>query len=95
MGQQLQKWSVCQICGKVIPRGTGEDWIDSDSLQYPDVRIVRCPQHWSERALRKSSMGRTRANYRKLYRLIDEHEKRGISRWTREAPWWSVPARDE
>lgn len=79
---QMQHWSVCQICGRVTPRGTGKDWIDAP-LRYrkpgdqgrgfhgeydPHYRIVRCPLHWSEWALR-NSIGRTNANRKRMAEL--------------------------
>lgn len=71
-GEQLQHWSVCQICGRCAPRGT-DGWIDAPRRvrgphygkvfrgKTEPLRVVRCPEHWSEWALR-ISIGRTNAN---------------------------------
>lgn len=66
--QQLQNWSVCQICGSVAERGTDE-WLDSPHRSHVGIRVVRCPRHWSEWALRNCEAGRTNENRNRLYML--------------------------
>jgi hypothetical protein len=66
---QYQHWSVCQVCGRIVARDSDPDWLDSPSLDHPGYRVIRCPKHWSEWALRKCEAGRTGENRRKLYRL--------------------------
>lgn len=68
MTEQMQHWSCCQICGRTVARGH-PDWIDAP-LRNDDrgLRVVRCPMHWSEWALR-NSIGRTNANREKMREL--------------------------
>ena len=62
MTQQFKTWLVCQFCGRVTPRANAEGWLDQPHKDQWDVRVVRCPQHISEWALRHTRQGRTNAN---------------------------------
>lgn len=86
--KQLEDWSVCQVCGRISPRGT-DDWLDSQWKANPEYRIVRCPKHWSEWALRNCVAGRTNANRTKLYAL---RKKYGY--WSDDAPFQPIPTHD-
>lgn len=59
--QQFETWLVCQFCGAVVPRDDAPHWLDQPH-RFLDVRVVRCPQHWSEWALRHTVEGRTKRN---------------------------------
>ena len=71
--EQFQTWSVCQKCARVVLRGH-PDWIDAPMLTRTGeldprgLRVVRCPLHWSEWALR-ISVGRTDENRQKMAEL--------------------------
>jgi hypothetical protein len=78
---QLEHFSVCQVCGRVAPRGTW-GWLDAPMRQRGphkgrrfegsedprNLRVVRCPEHWSEWALR-NSVGRTKEMRRMMKEL--------------------------
>lgn len=55
---QFKTWLVCQVCGRSAPKDTPH-WFSSPHRTYPGAQVVRCPQHWSEWALRNSQAGRT------------------------------------
>lgn len=59
---QFTSWLVCQICGRAAPRNAVAHWLDQPHKNNWDVRIQRCPQHWSDNALRQTRAGRTKAN---------------------------------
>lgn len=59
MAGQLRSVMVCQICGRSAPVGE-KHWLDAPHRTIKDVRVVRCPQHWSEWALRNCVAGRTK-----------------------------------
>lgn len=60
MRSQFQTWRVCMICGMATSRDDAEGWLVSPHKKDMNVTIVRCPQHWSEWALRNCKAGRTR-----------------------------------
>lgn len=68
MFRQLVNWSVCQVCGRAVERDSEPDWIDYPWKLDPSYRVVRCPRHWSEKALR-NSIGRSQENMMKLHKL--------------------------
>ena len=53
---------VGQVCGRTVAKGTpaAEHWLDEPHRFNYRVHVVRCPQHWSEWALRNSEAGRTK-----------------------------------
>ena len=60
--EQLQNWSVCQICGLTRPREetTPENgWLVSPLRRDPSWLVIRCPKHLSDHAFRNSYAGRT------------------------------------
>jgi hypothetical protein len=57
---QFKSWLTCQVCGRVTPRNVAEGWLDARHRDQWDIRVVRCPQHWSEWALRNTRDGRTK-----------------------------------
>jgi len=61
VAQQFTTWLTCQTCGRATLRQTAVGWLDSPRRTDPDVAVVRCPQHWSEWALRVCQAGRTKA----------------------------------
>ena len=60
--KQFRTWAVCQVCGRAASRDDAEGWLDQPHRERWDVRVVRCPQHISEWALRNTREGRTKAN---------------------------------
>lgn len=58
MTGQLKNVMVCQVCGRSSPLGE-KHWLDEPHRTIKGVRVVRCPQHWSEWALRNCVAGRT------------------------------------
>ena len=57
---QLQTVRVCQVCGLATARDQADDWLVSPHRTDLNITIVRCPEHWSEWALRQCRDGRTR-----------------------------------
>lgn len=66
---QFQNFSTCQRCARTIVRGTDSDWLDDTWTLDSSYRIVRCPIHWSAKALRQTVGGRTRYRMEKMERL--------------------------
>lgn len=60
--KQFKTWVVCQVCGRTAPADEAPHWLNQPHRERWDIRIVRCPQHWSEWALRHTREGRTNAN---------------------------------
>ena len=58
---QFVTWLTCQFCGRLVLRRTARWWLDEPHRTMPGVRVVRCPEHWSEWALRNTKAGRTKA----------------------------------
>lgn len=73
MYQQYEHWNVCQVCGRTEQRAMCVDWLDSPLKKDPRYRVVRCPKHWSEWALRSCEAGRTNENLHKCYALKWQH----------------------
>jgi hypothetical protein len=60
--KQFQTWLVCQFCGRTTSVDEAEGWLNQPHRHERGLRIVRCPQHISEWALRHTEEGRTLAN---------------------------------
>jgi hypothetical protein len=72
---QFQTWLTCQVCGRVVPRSDSRHWLDQPHRNYPwepDMRVVRCPEHWSEWALRHTVEGRTKKNRAAMRKALAE-----------------------
>jgi hypothetical protein len=67
--EQLRNWSVCQICARCIPRDSDPEWLDELLDRDPAFRVVRCPIHWSNKAMRRTPTGRTKARVEHMYRM--------------------------
>ena len=61
-GKQFKTWLVCQYCGATTPVEQSDHWLNQPHRERWDIRVVRCPQHWSEWALRQTREGRTNEN---------------------------------
>ena len=59
MTDQFKDFLVCQTCGRSTIREKHEHWLYEPSRFDLNVFITRCPQHWSEWALRNTTKGRT------------------------------------
>ena len=59
---QFKTWLVCQFCGRVTSAKDSEGWLNQPHRDRLDVRVVRCPPHISEWALRHTREGRTKDN---------------------------------
>ena len=57
---QFSTWRVCQFCGRVTAADDAQWWLVSQHRYKPHLTIVRCPEHWSEWALRHCVDGRTK-----------------------------------
>ena len=62
MTKQFKGWLVCQFCGRTVAAADSKHWLNQPHRDRWDVRVVRCPEHWSEWALRHTREGRTKAN---------------------------------
>lgn len=58
--KQMTNWCVCQVCGRTIAasEACADGWLVGPWRS--GVRYVRCYEHWSEWALRRSGLGRTK-----------------------------------
>ena len=81
---QFKNFSVCQICGRWTKRGDPE-WIDAPRRDGTGRRVVRCPLHWSEWALRWS-IGRTTENRRKMRELAEKYKGLSDPEWYEPFP---------
>lgn len=63
--RQLEHWSVCQKCGRVARRGTIH-WLDLPDIGGGGYRVVRCPMHWTEWAIRNTALRRTDDGRRRM-----------------------------
>lgn len=63
--KQLVDWSVCQTCGRSAARGTMH-WLDLPYRKDPDYRVVRCPKHWTDHAIRQTALRRTDDGRRRM-----------------------------
>lgn len=70
---QYEHWNVCQRCGRIAPRHT-EDWLEGPWVKDERYRVVRCPKHWSEWALRMSGNGRSFDQRLRVYRMRRKYE---------------------
>ena len=59
---QFKTWLVCQVCGRAVPRENSVGWLAQPHKNRPGIEVVRCPEHWSEWALRHTVEGRTKKN---------------------------------
>lgn len=56
---QLVTQLVCQFCGRTTMRAGAKFWLNEPHRFDDSVYVVRCPEHWSEWALRHTKAGRT------------------------------------
>lgn len=66
MARQFKAWLICQFCGRVSPAEDAEHWLNQAHRERIDVRVVRCPEHWSEWALRHTREGRSNNNRERM-----------------------------
>lgn len=64
--KQFRTWLVCQFCGRTTPADQSEHWLNQPHRERWDIRVVRCPEHWSEWALRHTREGRTKDNRKRM-----------------------------
>lgn len=57
---QFVHWLTCQFCGRAAPKDQAVGWLNDPHRFNTEVNVVRCPQHWSEWALRNTRTGRTK-----------------------------------
>lgn len=67
---QFHTWLVCQFCGRAAPRDDAMGWLDQPHRDRFDVRVVRCPEHWSEWSLRHTREGRTKNNRKRMFEAL-------------------------
>lgn len=52
---------VCQRCGRTALAGTSSPhWLQELHRDLDGTMVIRCPQHWSDWALRNTVCGRTK-----------------------------------
>ena len=51
----------CQVCGRSGLKGE-KYWLDQPHREIFGFRVQRCPQHWTDWALRNTREGRTNDN---------------------------------
>lgn len=49
--EQSKSWLVCQVCGRIAPDEDSIGWLNQPHRGRGDIQVIRCPQHWSERAV--------------------------------------------
>jgi hypothetical protein len=64
--RQFKTFMVCQVCGRATPVEQSAGWLSQPHRDRWDVNVTRCPQHWSEWALRHTREGRTKENRRRM-----------------------------
>lgn len=69
---QFQTWAVCQYCGAVTDRDNAPYWLIQPHRSDREIDIVRCPQHWSEWALRHTKEGRTKQNRQRMQEALQQ-----------------------
>jgi hypothetical protein len=72
MPDQFSTWLVCQFCGRTSPADDAEHWLNQPHRERWDVRVVRCPEHWSEWALRHTREGRTKDNRARMKEALSQ-----------------------
>lgn len=72
--KQFRSWLVCQVCGRVTTPEDSEHWLNQPHRERWDVRVIRCPQHWSEWALRHTREGRSNANREAMREALAQPE---------------------
>ena len=67
------RFYFCAKCGRVLLSTSPQfsDWLVSSEIPHP--RVVRCPQHITDWAMRCANMKRTKASYR-WRRLAKEND---------------------
>ena len=70
--QQFRTWVVCQVCGRTAPADDAKHWLNQPYRGRWDLRVQRCPQHWSEWALRHTREGRTNANRERMAEALKQ-----------------------
>lgn len=70
MRSQFQTVRVCQVCGRATPSDQASGWLVSPHRTNMNVTVVRCPQHWSEWALRNCKAGRTKEMREQMERSL-------------------------
>lgn len=91
---QLQTWLVCQFCGRVTSVDDAEGWLNQPHRHQHGIRVVRCPQHISEWALRHTKEGRSNAN-RDLARKGAEMPEPPIPPYLGPFPLTEQPRKEE
>lgn len=71
---------VCQFCGRTTHRDDAEHWLNEPHRFNPELSVVRCPEHWSEWALRHTKAGRT-TQMRERMRVALAQPKPPIPAW--------------
>lgn len=69
---QFRTWLVCQFCGATTTPDNAEHWLNQPHRERWDIRVVRCPQHWSEWALRHTREGRTKENRKRMTEALQQ-----------------------
>lgn len=70
--QQFKTWLVCQFCGRTAPADDAPYWLNQPHRDRWDIRVIRCPQHWSEWALRHTRDGRTGENRKAMAEALSQ-----------------------
>ena len=68
--EQFKTWLVCQVCGRVTTPEDSDFWLNQPHRSRWDIRVVRCPEHWSEWALRHTREGRTNDNRKRMQEAL-------------------------
>lgn len=57
----MKHWKVCEKCGRTIAatQAAGDGWLVAPYIRDVSVEVVRCYEHITESALRRSFAGRT------------------------------------
>lgn len=81
---------VCQVCGRSTFPKT-KHWLDQPHKDILGLRVQRCPQHWTDWALRNTREGRTNANRAAMKEALQQ-DAPAIHPYAE--PWSAVPLPD-
>ena len=88
---QRSDWILCQICGRSALPGS-KHWLNQPHREIFAFSVQRCPQHWTDWALRNTVEGRTDRNRAMMH---DAREQKAPTIHPYLEPWSPTPLPDD